>query len=52
MSISKGLVLLTSFHQKSKLSQLLGTSIKVNTCNVVLENILNGFLTAIAFLYV
>ena len=52
VGISKAAVLLTGFQQQGKLCQLLGTSVNINTCEVVTEDVLDGLTTAITFKYI
>ena len=49
MSISKGIVLLASLQQEGESGELLGTGVEVNTCEVMTEDVFDGFATAIAF---
>ena len=49
MGIGKGIVLLASLQQEGEGGELFGTSVEVNTCEVVTEDVLNGFATALAF---
>ena len=49
MCIGKGIVLLASFQQEGEGGELLGTGVKVNTCEVMTEDVFDGFATTIAF---
>ena len=49
MCIGKGIVLLASLQQEGEGGQLLGTGVEINTCEVMTEDVLDGFATAIAF---
>ena len=49
MGIGKATVLLTGFQQQGELWQLFGTSVDINTREVVTENVLNGLTTAVTF---
>ena len=52
VGISEAAVLLSGFQQQGKLCQLLGTSVNINTCEVVTEDVLDGLTTAITFKYI
>ena len=49
MCIGKGIVLLASLQQEGEGGQLLGTGVEVNTCEVMTEDVFDGFTTAVAF---
>ena len=49
MSIGKGIVLLASLQQEGEGGELLGTGVEVHTREVVTEDVLDGFASAIAF---
>ena len=49
MCIGKGIVLLTSLQQEGEGSQLLGTGVEVNPCEVMAEDVFDGLATTITF---
>ena len=49
MCIGKGIVLLASLQQEGEGGELLGTGVEVNTCEVMTEDVFDGFATTIAF---
>ncbi len=52
MGIGKSRILLAGLQQERKSSQLLGTGIEVDACEVVLENVLDSLGACVAFIYI